>query len=132
MDHLDASQLALLREQLEQERELLRERVGRPEHASDTGDVQDRAAEDARIERELRQGHHERRRLAEIDAALMRMREGDYGICEETGEPIPFARLRSEPTTRYTVEALEDLEREQARDRTSSGGDDDDDGQQPY
>ncbi|MBK8240365.1 MAG: TraR/DksA C4-type zinc finger protein [Deltaproteobacteria bacterium] len=62
----------------------------------------------------------------------MRMREGDYGICEETGEPIPFARLRSEPTTRYTVEALEDLERERARDRTSSGGDDDDDDQQPY
>ncbi|MBK6921020.1 MAG: TraR/DksA family transcriptional regulator [Deltaproteobacteria bacterium] len=132
MEHLDASQLALLREQLEQERDLIRERVGRPEHANDTGDVQDRAAEDARIERELRQGHHERCRLAEIDAALMRMREGDYGICEETGEPIPFARLRSEPTTRYTVEALEDLEREQARDRTSSGGDDDDDGQQPY
>ena len=33
----------------------------------------------------------------------------------ETDEPIPFARLRAEPTTRYTVEALELLEEERAR-----------------
>ncbi|MFO0635437.1 MAG: hypothetical protein U0168_21545 [Nannocystaceae bacterium] len=37
----------------------------------------------------------------------------------------PLARLRSEPTTRYTVEALEQLERERARARRVARDDDD-------
>ena len=47
-------------------------------------------------------------------------------MCEETGDPIPFARLLLEPTTRYTVDALEGIERERARDAVNvgDGGDD--------
>lgn len=40
--------------------------------------------------------------LAEVQAALARMRDGTYGICEITGEPIPEARLKALPWTRYS------------------------------
>lgn len=64
-------------------------------------------------------------RLAELESALARLIEGTYGICEETDEIIPFARLCVEPTTRYSVEALEMLEEERARERAQGHGDDD-------
>ncbi len=40
--------------------------------------------------------------LAEIDAALLRLQNGTYGFCEETGEPISATRLRVIPWTRYS------------------------------
>ena len=43
------------------------------------------------------------RQLGEIAAARLRMREGDYGLCEECGEPIPFARLQAMPTARLCI-----------------------------
>jgi RNA polymerase-binding transcription factor DksA len=48
--------------------------------------------------------------LEEIEAALMRIREGIYGVCELTGEPIPEERLMAMPWARYTVAAQERLE----------------------
>ena len=49
--------------------------------------------------------------LFEVDAAMRRILDGTYGICEVTGKPIPDARLRVVPWTRYTKEALEAIER---------------------
>ncbi len=49
--------------------------------------------------------------LAEVDAALDRLRRGAYGVCEETGKTIPDERLRAVPWTRYTREAAERHER---------------------
>ena len=43
--------------------------------------------------------------LAEIDAALERLRRGTYGLCEATGEPIAHARLRAVPWTRFSAPA---------------------------
>jgi DnaK suppressor protein len=51
--------------------------------------------------------------LAEIDDALRRIDTGIYGICEETGEPIPAARLRAIPWTRLSKAAAD--RREHAR-----------------
>jgi DnaK suppressor protein len=45
----------------------------------------------------------ERRILHEIDAALQRIQDGTYGICEGTGEPIPRLRLEAQPWARYCV-----------------------------
>ena len=42
--------------------------------------------------------------LAEVDAALARMEEGAYGICEVCREPIATARLEARPTARTCVE----------------------------
>ena len=54
----------------------------------------------------------ERDALSEVDAAIQRILDGTYGICQETGEPIPEVRLRIVPWTRFTKEALERRERE--------------------
>jgi len=56
---------------------------------------------------------HERnlKLLAEIDRALAKISIGNYGICEDTEEPIDVDRLRAQPWTRYCVEAAELKER---------------------
>lgn len=57
----------------------------------------------------------ERKLLIEIDAALDKLRTGDYGLCEGTDEPIGFKRLELRPWTRYSVAYKEMLEREKAQ-----------------
>lgn len=102
---------------LEREQAALLGRVGAPaiaEDATEPGDSQDHAADEVEMRDALALSDHARERLREIEAALARMADGTYGVCEETGEPIPFERLRAEPTTRYTVEVLELLEEERA------------------
>ena len=39
-----------------------------------------------------------RRHLAEVDAAIQRLEDGDYGTCVRCGEPIPAARLEARPS----------------------------------
>ncbi|MDR7426507.1 MAG: TraR/DksA C4-type zinc finger protein [Armatimonadota bacterium] len=56
-------------------------------------------------------------RLAEIDAALQRIREGTYGRCEVCGNPIERRRLEALPTARLRVKCQERLEREAQRGR---------------
>lgn len=53
-------------------------------------------------------------RLFEVDEALRRIENHTYGVCELTGKPIPAARLRAVPWTRFTEHAAEQLERQQA------------------
>jgi len=50
--------------------------------------------------------------LAEVDAALDRLRRGTYGVCEESGKVIPDERLRAVPWTRFTREVAERHERQ--------------------
>jgi RNA polymerase-binding transcription factor DksA len=52
--------------------------------------------------------------LYEIDEALNRIRDGTYGKCELTGEPIEAARLEAIPWTRFSAPAEKQLEREGA------------------
>jgi DnaK suppressor protein len=120
MDHLSADRIAELRRLLEEEREQLHVRqVSESDDAStvltEPGDIQDLASDEARRTLALRRRRHDDARLSEVEAALRRIDDGTYGICEETGEEIPFARLRAEPTTRYTVEVQELVENERAR-----------------
>jgi DnaK suppressor protein len=75
------------------------------------GDEMDDATEEQLRGTDVELGNRERRRLREIDAALERIEEGTYGVCEATGEPIPVKRLEAVPTARYTVQARESMER---------------------
>lgn len=50
--------------------------------------------------------------LREIDVALAKFEEGEYGVCEGTGEQIERRRLEARPWTRYSVAYKEQLERE--------------------
>lgn len=52
--------------------------------------------------------------LYEIEEALKRIEKGTYGVCELTGQPIPAARLEAIPWTRFTVEAMAQLEKDGA------------------
>lgn len=45
------------------------------------------------------------RRLEYVDRALEKIEEGTYGVCDDTGEPIPKGRLEAVPEAIYIVEA---------------------------
>ena len=53
--------------------------------------------------------------LAEVEAALTRIQEGKYGVCEATGAPIDPERLRAIPWTRFTQAAAAQLEAKRTR-----------------
>ncbi|MFZ9746635.1 MAG: TraR/DksA family transcriptional regulator [Opitutaceae bacterium] len=84
--------------------------AARQEHAAETRWPHERGGADVidftEGELELRDLRaelaHEDSALAEVEAALRRLREGRYGICEDTGARIPAARLRVLPWTRFT------------------------------
>jgi len=57
----------------------------------------------------------EQNSLYEIDEALKRIENGDYGKCEICNKPIPHVRLEARPFTRYTVDCQEELEKRQYR-----------------
>lgn len=44
-----------------------------------------------------------RKRLNEIDAALNRIADGSYGVCHGCGRPVPYARLKACPETRFCL-----------------------------
>jgi RNA polymerase-binding transcription factor DksA len=52
----------------------------------------------------------EQEALYEVDAALQRINDGTYGVCELTGRPIPWKRLEAIPWTRFSFEAEVQLE----------------------
>ncbi len=53
----------------------------------------------------------DRKLLGEIEHALEKIRTGEYGYCEGTGEPIPKRRLEVRPWCRHSVKYKEQLER---------------------
>lgn len=71
---------------------------------------------DAGSTEEQRQAHlrlleREKKLLDKIDQALQRLVVGEYGWCEETGEPIGLSRLLLRPTATLSFEAKERQER---------------------
>ncbi len=53
----------------------------------------------------------ERELIVQIDAALQRIEDRTYGVCQATGKPIPKARLNAKPWAKYTIEAARAIER---------------------
>jgi RNA polymerase-binding transcription factor DksA len=58
---------------------------------------------------------NEQEALSEVEAAIKRIRDGTYGICELTGKPISKDRLLAVPFTRYSAEAQKELEKTRHR-----------------
>jgi DnaK suppressor protein len=52
--------------------------------------------------------------LAQVDAALERMNEGTYGICQRCGNPVGEERLEAFPYVAFCIECQSRIEREQA------------------
>lgn len=114
-DALSAEQLDEFRFRLLSLREELLDK-----QAQDMGELrQHERASDEHDQATLAEGHwlsiqlrdHDRAALRDIDAALDRIAQGDYGYCEETGEPIGIQRLRARPTAKLCLEAQERRER---------------------
>ncbi len=76
-------------------------------------DLNDRASSETDWGIELRTRDRQRKLIAKIEAALRRIKEGEYGYCQVTGEPISLARLRARPIATMTLEAQERHERQE-------------------
>jgi DnaK suppressor protein len=79
------------------------------------GDIYDQASSERDRELGLLLGDREREKIHNIDEALLRIDEGEYGICEECDEDIPLGRLKAMPFTRHCVKCKSDLEKLQAQ-----------------
>ncbi len=78
-------------------------------------DMTDRASEEIDRTFELRTRDRERKLINKIDAALRRIEDGNYGYCEETGEPIGLKRLEARPVATLSLEAQEMHEKAEKR-----------------
>ncbi len=76
-------------------------------------DINDRASLETDHAIELRTRDRERKLIIKIDEALARIKDGSYGYCEETGEPIALKRLEARPIAIYSLEAQERHERQE-------------------
>jgi DnaK suppressor protein len=74
-------------------------------------DIADRASSETDWSIELRTRDRQRKLIAKIDCAIRRLYEGEYGYCEETGEPISLGRLEARPIATLSLEAQERHER---------------------
>jgi DnaK suppressor protein len=74
-------------------------------------DELDRALTEEENRLRLRIADRESKLLPKIDEALKRIEEGEYGWCEETGEPIGIERLLLRPTATLCAEAKARQER---------------------
>jgi DnaK suppressor protein len=76
-------------------------------------DPADRATIEEEHALELRTRDRERKLLKKIEQSIHRIDGGDYGYCDETGEPIGVARLLARPTATLSLEAQERRELKQ-------------------
>jgi len=107
--YMNADQLAFFRYRLQQmERELLSNADETTEHLRETvivPDPADRATIEEEHALELRTRDRERKLLKKVQASLQQIEAGEYGFCEETGDPIGIPRLLARPTATLSLEA---------------------------
>ena len=116
-DYMNEAQLAFFRDLLARMRDdILRKADETVEHMREVDNVSD-PADRATVEEEhtleLRTRDRERKLLKKIEQAIDRIDAGEYGYCDETGEPIGIGRLLARPTATLTIEAQERRERMQ-------------------
>ncbi len=91
--------------------DLLREADGTLASLSEGGileaDITDRASVETDRALELRTRDRARKLINKIDQALVRIENGTYGYCDETGEPIGLRRLEARPIATMSIEAQE-------------------------
>jgi DnaK suppressor protein len=107
--YMNASQLAFFQDRLRQmEEDILSNADETTEHLRETvivPDPADRATIEEEHALELRTRDRERKLLKKVQQSLVRITEGEYGYCEETGEPIGVGRLIARPTATLSLEA---------------------------
>jgi DnaK suppressor protein len=104
-------ELTTLQKQLDSQRNELRERIDRHrlEVVTDREPDDEIAAACENVSRDMIAAtlERERRTLNEIESALARIKEGEYGVCSSCGVAIPQARLEALPWARVCVKCAE-------------------------
>ena len=103
---------ALARKLYRQRVELLKEFAQTEADLRILGEERESEWTDSAVEERLRHllanlDGRDREALGEINAALQRIDDGSYGLCEQCGTPIPFARLQAIPTARVCAVCAE-------------------------
>lgn len=116
-DYMDERQLAFFRNLLVQMENELRQNADQTtvnlRETTVAPDPTDRATIEEEHALELRTRDRERKLLKKVEAAIRRIDEGEYGYCEETGDPIGVARLMARPTATLSLEAQQRRELKQ-------------------
>ena len=117
-EYMNEKQLDFFRSRLEQQKNDLLENAGETtehlrEDTSIVPDPADRATIEEEHALELRTRDRERKLLKKISQSLSRIESGDYGFCDETGEPIGLGRLLARPTATLSLEAQQRREMKQ-------------------
>ncbi|MDO9386877.1 MAG: RNA polymerase-binding protein DksA [Thiobacillus sp.] len=109
--YMNAAQLAFFRSRLEALRDEMLSNAANTGAAlkenENFADPNDRASMEEEHMLEQRVRDRERKQLKKINSALKRIESGEYGWCEETGDPIGLPRLLARPTAEYSIEAQE-------------------------
>jgi len=90
----------------------LGELVDQRDALADTTDI---ASEESDRDMTLRMHDHERKLVDEIRAAIRRIDEGDYGICENCGDDIGEKRLLARPVATHCIDCMTEIEATQRR-----------------
>ena len=78
-----------------------------------SADIVDQASSYTDKTVEMKALNRSRKLIAKINSALQRIKDGTYGYCEETGEPIGLKRLMARPVAKYTIAAQEKHEKDE-------------------
>ena len=117
-EYMKERQIDFFRSKLQQQRDELLSSAGETtehlrEDTSIVPDPVDRATIEEEHALELRTRDRERKLLKKIAQSLGRLETGEYGFCDETGEPIGLARLVARPTASLSLEAQQRREMKQ-------------------
>ena len=109
-EYMNATQLAYFRLKLVENKNSILASADRTtenlkEDSSIVPDPADRATIEEEHALELRTRDRERKLLKKIEQSIARVDAGDYGYCDETGEPIGVSRLLARPTASLSLEA---------------------------
>ena len=76
-----------------------------------SADIVDQASSYTDKSVEMKALNRSRKLISKIDSALRKIKDGTYGYCVETGEPIGLKRLMARPVATLSIEAQERHER---------------------
>ncbi len=119
-NHLAMKDVEELKTKLQTEQErILNSQVGKKSEGSanytETKDEVDSANEDILLSSHLRFSNRENFYLKKIRKAIAKIDSGDYGLCEECGSEISFARLQARPTSEMCIGCKEESEKAESQ-----------------
>ena len=80
---------------------------------STSADIVDQASSYTEKNVEMRAINRQIKLISKIDSALKRIKDGTYGFCQETGDPIGLKRLMARPIATLSISAQEKHEKEE-------------------